>query len=132
MLASKYEAYVDVHARQKNRRPKMVLRDFYGQLEHILVVRFSEPAACQELKVTPDQDICLAVIRSCKMDKKQPLNSIGMDMHFYSNFGALDIIGIESVQCLMARVRDRNKAGWVLLDRSGALRRTLYVDPNDE
>ncbi|KAF5364426.1 hypothetical protein D9758_010711 [Tetrapyrgos nigripes] len=127
----RYQAYVDLHARMNNRRQKLVLQDFYGQLERIIVVRFTEQAAYQALKLTSGEEICLAAIRTCKLDKKQPLRDIGMDMHFYSGFGALDVIGIESIQSLMGRVRDRNKAGWALLDRSGTLRRTLYTDSDD-
>ncbi|KAF5342763.1 hypothetical protein D9758_017036 [Tetrapyrgos nigripes] len=127
----RYQAYVDVHARMNNRRQKLVLKDFYGQLERIAVVCFTDPAACHALKVTSGEEICLAAIRSCKLDKKQPLIEIGMDMHFYSGFGALDVIGIESVQNLIGRVRDGDRAGWVLLDRSGTLKRTLCIDSDD-
>jgi hypothetical protein len=120
---------VDLNARMKNRRRKMVLQQFYGQLERIIVVSFSDPEGCRVLNVTGGEEICLAAIRCCKLDKKQPLTEL--DMHFYSSTGALDVIGIESIQCLMGRVKDRNKAGWVLLDRSGVLKRTLYIEPDE-
>ncbi|KAF5349012.1 hypothetical protein D9758_012678 [Tetrapyrgos nigripes] len=106
-----YEAYVDLHARKKNHRRKMVLQQFYGQLERIIVVSFSDPDACRVLRVSAGEEICLAGIRSCKLDNKQPLRDV--DMYFYSSTGALDVIGIESIQCLMGRVKNRNKTGWL-------------------
>ncbi|KAF5337458.1 hypothetical protein D9758_018018 [Tetrapyrgos nigripes] len=124
-----YEAYVDLHARKKNHRRKMVLQQFYGQLERIIVVSFSDPDACRVLRVSAGEEICLAAMRSCKLDNKQPLRDV--DMYFYSSTGALDVIGIESIQCLMGRVKNRNKTGWVLLDRSGVLKRTLYIESDD-
>ncbi|KAJ7474677.1 hypothetical protein B0H11DRAFT_1728327, partial [Mycena galericulata] len=46
----------------------------------------------------------------------------GLDVHFYSRAGALDIIDITTVQALVGRVKDVSNS-WAIIDRSGVLAR---------
>lgn len=50
----------------------------------------------------------------------------GLDIHFYSRTGALDVIDITSVQSLIGRVKDTND-DWAIIDRSGALARAQWL-----
>jgi hypothetical protein len=67
----------------------------------------------------------LAVIRTCVIDNTDP-QLLGLDIRFTSNEGALDVVDITNLQCLVGRIRDRDK--WAIIDRSGNLARALYVD----
>jgi hypothetical protein len=118
-----YEMLVDKHARKPSRRPHYELRTFYGQLQHIYVVRFLE--SCRDLGFHNPISVILAVIRTCVIDNTDP-QLLGLDIRFTSNEGALDVVDITNLQCLVGRIRDRDK--WAIIDRSGNLARALYVD----
>ncbi|KAG7088932.1 hypothetical protein E1B28_012877 [Marasmius oreades] len=125
----RYLALVDVYARLKKFKPKFEMRTFYSQLEHIILIRFSDDA-CQEFQIQMGSDIILASIRRCKLDKDQPLEALGLHFHYYSNLGRHEVIGIESIKCLVGRVKDGGH-GWVVMDCSGSLARELYEGDND-
>jgi hypothetical protein len=118
-----YEMLVDKYARQARRQPEYKLQTFYGQLQHIYVIRFKTPYSDSNLGGV--STIFLAAIRSCTLDtpehQLQPL-----DIHFYSSEGPLHVIDITSLQCLVGRIRDRNQ--WAIIDRSGSLARALYIE----
>jgi hypothetical protein len=114
---------VDRYARQPSRRPEYELQTFYGQLQHIYAVRFL--AACGDLGLKDSTIILLAAIRTCILDASDPQFQ-GLDIRLYSNEGALHIVDVTSLQCLVGRIRDRDK--WAIIDRSGQLARALYVE----
>jgi hypothetical protein len=113
---------VDIFARQRRRQPKYKLLTFYGQLQHIFCLRFE--AACYDLGINGPTTIMLGVIRTCVLDKNQYPK--GLDFHPYSRHGALHYVDVKNIQCLVARIRDRDQ--WTIVDRSGALARALFVD----
>jgi hypothetical protein len=118
---------VDKYARQLRRRPEYELRTFYGQLQHIYVVRFK--GLCTDLGLSEAPTIFLAAIKTCTLNDLD-LQLRRLDIRFYSSEGAVHVVDITSLQCLVGRVRDRNE--WAIIDRSGSLARAVYVDNIDK
>ncbi|KAJ7449349.1 hypothetical protein B0H11DRAFT_1608111, partial [Mycena galericulata] len=112
---------VDLNARFAKRRENFKLQTFYGQLTHIYRVHF--PEACAGLDIDAETTYILAAIRCCVL-KPDDREMAGLDIHFYLNTGALDVIDITmtSVQSLVGRVKNRSNE-WAIIDRSGALAR---------
>ena len=128
-----YEMYVDLHKRHARRKPAYKLETFYGQLSHIFLLKFQDPVARQALKLSAselEEDvIILAAIRTCTLLPNDPTLN-GLDIHFYSGLGAMHLIDINSVQCLVGRVKDCGR-GWALIDRSGPLARAVSDTSED-
>jgi hypothetical protein len=119
-MSRKYNMLVDVFTQQKSRAPKFKLETFFGQLQHLFCVRFVE---CPDLGIHGETTILLAAIRTCIITKNVLLE--GLDMHDYSRFGSLHFVDIKNIQCLVARIVDRNQ--WTILDRSGSLAQATYT-----
>jgi hypothetical protein len=116
---------VDKYARQARRRPEYELQVFYGQLQHIYVIKFREFCAHGRLGVNCPSTIILASIKTCVLDDPAPqVERLGIK--YYSREGAVHVIDITSVQCVVGRIRDRNR--WAIIDRSGSLAQAFYVD----
>ena len=120
---------VDKFANQKRRKPVFEAKTFYGQLQHIFVVRFSE--MCQNEHVEPEKPIFLVAVRNCKLTTDDP-QLARLDIHLYTQTGTLDIIDITSIQALVGRVKSQVSGGaWAIIDRSGALARAVYEEELD-
>lgn len=109
---------MDEYARFRRRETVLQQQTFYGQLLHIVVA---------DLKAIPfagagPSTVVLGIIRSCPVETTHR----SLDIHYYSKEGALDVVDINSVQCVVGRIRDRNR--WAIIDRSGSLSRALYVE----
>ena len=95
-------------------------RKFYGQLQHILVVPMAAiPSVGQSART-----LVLAVIRSYRIDSHDRI----LNIHYYptSNQGSVDVVDIETIECLIGRVKDGNR--WATVDRSDTLDYTTYID----
>lgn len=114
---------VDKNARFKNRREDFELETFYGQLTHIYRVHF--PAACPGMQIDAGTTYIFAAIRCCVL-QPDDRDLAGLDIHFYSHTGALDVIDITSVQSLIGRVKNTTEE-WAIIDRSGALARAQWL-----
>jgi hypothetical protein len=114
---------VDKYARQARRQPEYELQTFYGQLQHIYVIRFKE--SCPTLGLNDASILFLAAIRTCVLQGHPDLQLKSLDIHLYSSEGALHIIDITSLQCLVGRIKDRKS--WAVIDRSGSLARAFYI-----
>lgn len=125
-----YQMLEDKFARQKKRKPEFELTTYYGQLTHIYRVHF--PQSCKAMETTEPTTYIFAAIRNCVLSPDDPLLG-GLDIHFYSRHGALDVIDITSVQCLVGRVKDLSDE-WAIIDRSGSLARAEWQgeDEDDE
>ncbi|KAJ7463888.1 hypothetical protein B0H11DRAFT_1870748 [Mycena galericulata] len=110
----RYEMLVDLNARFAKRREDFELQTFYGQLTHIYRVHF--PEACAGLDIDAESTYILAAIRCCVL-KPDDREMAGLDIHFYSNTGALDVIDITSVQSLIGRVNNTGNE-WAIIDRT--------------
>jgi hypothetical protein len=116
---------VDKYARQARRRPEYELQTFFGQLQHIYLIQFS--TACRDLRIDQGSTIILASIRTCILDHSVPqLQLERLDIKYYSAEGAVHVIDITSLQCLVGRIRDWKR--WAIIDQSGSLARALYVE----
>jgi hypothetical protein len=118
---------VDVNAEYRNRPEEFELQTFYGQLTHIYRIRF--PEACRAINTEGPTTYILAAIRTCVLlPEDQELD--GLDVHFYSRTGALDVSDITTVQSLVGRVKDLSN-NWAVIDRSGVLARAEWDGGND-
>ncbi|KAJ7029445.1 hypothetical protein C8F04DRAFT_962791 [Mycena alexandri] len=116
----RYELLVDANTRRARLAPRYTLETFFGQLQHIFVVKLP-PAA--ELELTEETTIFLAAVTECKFTARNSL-----DMHYYRLEGPLQIVDIKSVQCLVGRVKTTDQKNWVVIDRSGSLARPFVDD----
>jgi hypothetical protein len=115
-----YQLLVDIHARVKRKRPEFEPRIFFGQLLRVFVVEI--PEALQEAEQAEEEsdkeDANLratqwiyAVIRSVKI-----LETDAFGTNYYEEMAEIEIVDLEMVQCVIGRIRDRNR--WAIVDRS--------------
>ncbi|KAF5315316.1 hypothetical protein D9619_007521 [Psilocybe cf. subviscida] len=126
----RYQMYIDKNASAKRRKPVYELKTFYGQLEAIYSVQFSDAAAIELLQLDHDL-VVLVAIRVCKLLNSQPVDLERLDIHLYSEMGSLDVVDITTVQALVGRVKDDNNT-WGLVDRSGSLSRAIGEDEDED
>lgn len=67
----------------------------------------------------------LAGIRVCKLQKDER-DLKGLDIHFYSQLGALEFVDISSIQAVVARADGGLGSTWAIFDRSGDLARAEF------
>ncbi|KAG5644031.1 hypothetical protein DXG03_009246 [Asterophora parasitica] len=134
----RYAMLVDKFGRRKRRKPVYELQTFYGQLQHIYLLKLP-PSCSRDLKVdsngTEDTTVILAGIRSYKLDEGEnvTLADAGLDFQFYTTTGGFDVVDITSVQALVGRVQSlENTRQWVIIDRSGTLARAVFADDDDQ
>ncbi|KIJ60585.1 hypothetical protein HYDPIDRAFT_98351 [Hydnomerulius pinastri MD-312] len=114
----RYEALVDKYARQPRRKPEYTMETFYGRLAHIFVVTL--PPSTPLGNAVPTTHI-LAAIETCEIERSRP----DVDIHYYSKLGALDMVDITCLQCLVGRIPHEGR--WAIIDRSGDLARAIYA-----
>ena len=119
--------YIDKHVKKNKRKPEYELKTFYGQIEHIYAVTFTDPQAKKRLNLLQDT-VILVALRPCVLDDQAA--PFGLDIHYYSRMGALDIVDVTTVQCLVGRIPIGN-GRWAIIDRSGSLARALVVENQD-
>ncbi|KAJ7780645.1 hypothetical protein DFH07DRAFT_729285 [Mycena maculata] len=124
----RYEMLVDKQARFKRRAAEFELQTFYGQLTHIYRVHFPNP--CKPLKIQQPTTYIFAAVRACVLDPDDA-QLRGLDIHFYSRHGHLDVIDITSLQALVGRVQDTGDR-WAIIDRSGVLARAEWLGEDDD
>ena len=99
------------------------LHTFYGQLQHIVVVDLPKS---HRLRIKKSETIFLAAIQTCL---EPTATSNGLDLHYYSKMGWIEIVDMNCVQCVVGRVKDLNTTtGWVIIDRSGSLARAVFSE----
>jgi hypothetical protein len=108
LIQTQYELYVDKYANQCRKTPKLELKNFYGEIQHIIVVRMP---ATQDLQLTKHETAIFASIKNCPIERSNDL-----DMHYYWSEE-----GYTEVQCLVGRIFDRG--WWIVIDRSRKLAR---------
>jgi hypothetical protein len=114
-----YQLLVDIYAHVQRKKSKFELRNLFGQLLRVFVVDIPEALrgaeGAEELDeegadLQPTQWI-YAVIRSVKISE---MDSFGIN--YYEETGEIEIVDLEMVQCVVGRIRDRNR--WAIVDRS--------------
>ncbi|KAF9256770.1 hypothetical protein L218DRAFT_1022754 [Marasmius fiardii PR-910] len=113
----RYEMYVDRNADNGHSREDFELQTYYGQLQQIFVVRFTEPQP--RLKLTCPTTLIMCQIRSCRLLHSQ---IAALDIHFFEGMGKLDVVDVTSIQCLVGRV-PCGGSKYAIIDRSGSLAR---------
>lgn len=106
-----------MNARNRQLAPQFQLETFFGQLQTTFVVHM--PVSL-ELGIERPETLILAAIKSCKIEQ----HDRHLDVHLYKDHGRTEVVDITSIQCVVGRVRDRNR--WVIIDRSGSLARAQY------
>jgi hypothetical protein len=123
---------VDKFAHMRRRKPVFEPKTFYGQLEHIYVIRLTPSGSDIQVNSDLQTPIILAAIRNCKTREQGPTELEGLDIHLYSTMGGLDVVDITSVQALVGRVKYTvDGGGWAVIDRSGSLAQAEW-DPTGE
>ncbi|KAH9935848.1 hypothetical protein B0H21DRAFT_813369 [Amylocystis lapponica] len=122
----RYETLVDINAKFP-RRPVILQKcTFYGQLQHLVVIRLTPYT---RLNIAEPTTIIFAAIRSCLVDSSHS----ELDIHFYpqgaAGVGPLDLVDVTCVQCLVGRVPDGQR--WAIIDRSGMLSRAIYAEDTE-
>ena len=102
---------MDKNARSSRRAPEFVPETFYGQLQHIFVVKMPQ--------LLGGETLILGSILTCNIEEKNEL-----DMHHYKMHGRTEVVDITTVQCLVGRIKDRGS--WTIIDRSGKLARATF------
>ncbi|KAI0039304.1 hypothetical protein FA95DRAFT_1585314 [Auriscalpium vulgare] len=120
----RYSVLVDRNERRRRAPVELVPADFFGQLRHIFVIPI--PAA-QELGTAAAGVISLAVIRQVKAKVRRDGGTPSIPM--FTQIGPLDVVDLQTVQCVVGRVQDRQE--WALIDRSGSLARPLFSEDPD-
>jgi len=85
---------VDKFAHMKRRKPIYEPQTFYGQLQHIYVVKFSD--TCSDVHVEPEKPVFLVAIQNCKLETDDT-ELAKLDIHLYTHTGTLDVVDITSV-----------------------------------
>jgi hypothetical protein len=107
--------YVDKYARLKKKKPFLELKTFYGQIQHVILVKMP---ATQDLSLSEPDTLVLASIRNCDVVEKR---TNGLGMRYYKKEGYTEVVDIGTIQCLVGRIFDRN--WWTIIDRSAELAR---------
>lgn len=118
-----YEALVDRNARHRHQPMELMKETAYGQLTHIFVVKFT--AESSYLGIAEPETVIFAAIRTCKLEADDPQLK-GLDVHFYSQLGGLDLVDIVNLQALVARCDGGLASAWAIFDRSGDLARAEF------
>ena len=119
-----YDQLVDVNANHRALPAVFRSQKFYGQLQHILVVRLPTLPALGEHHPTV---LFLAAIRLCKLETQNSLR-----MPYYQAMGTLEVVDMTCLQCLVACIlENESQKQYALVDHSGNIARSFYVDNGD-
>ncbi|KAF9023214.1 hypothetical protein BDZ89DRAFT_1093121 [Hymenopellis radicata] len=126
----RYEMIVDKRARFQGSQV-LEKETFYGQLQHLYAVTFSDPEALQDLKCEEPTTILMASIQACNINTAE--HGPDLDIHFYSDLGKIDVVDVTCIQALIGRIASPvGQSKWAIIDRSGDLARAEWVDEEDE
>jgi len=94
---------------------------FYRQLQYIVVIPIPES---NELQTKKPKSLCLVVIRSVDTDFP---NAHGTPpILFYLQTGALDLVDVKCIQCVVGCIKDWGR--WGLVNHSGPLAHAVFTD----
>ena len=84
-------------------------QNFFGQLGRILLL---ELPSARKLHLAEPTTIIVAVIWEVEANLKDGI-------YYYKEFGLEEVVDLETIQCVVRRIRDRGK--WALIDRSDSM-----------
>lgn len=116
---------VDIHANNRRAPSEWQKQSFFGQLQHILQVQLP---ACPHLNrsdssLRSPSVILLAGIRTCTLEERDDL---GLKFRFYRSMGGFEVVDMNSVQCLIGRIKDRGE--FAIIDRTSTQNEAEYND----
>jgi hypothetical protein len=104
-----YTQFVDRNVRHMRKTPDFEEQNFFGQLGRILVL---ELPSAPKLHLAEPTTVIVAVIREVKAKLMDGI-------YYYKEFGADEVVDLETIQCVVGRIKDRGK--WALIDRSDSV-----------
>jgi len=105
-LLPQYTQFVDRHAHRRRKTPDFQLQTFFGQLNRILL--FELPSA-PRLNLDKPTTVIVALIQAVKA-------TLRGNIYYYKEFGVEEVVDLETVQCVVGRVKDSGE--WAIVDRS--------------
>ena len=104
-----YTQFVNRNARHLRKTPDFEEQIFFGQLGRILVL---ELPTAPKLHLTEPTTVIVAVIREVKAKLMDGI-------YYYEEFGVDEVVDLETIQCVIGRIKDRGK--WALIDWSDSM-----------
>ena len=104
-----YTQFVDRNARCLRKTLDFEEQIFFGQLGCILVL---ELPMAPKLHLTEPTTVIVAVIREVKA-------KLIDGIYYYEEFAVDEVVDLETIQCVVGRIKDRGK--WALIDRSDSM-----------
>jgi hypothetical protein len=102
-----YVQMVDKYTHRPSRPPVYVKRSFFGQLKRVLVIDLPN---IPPLGLSSPLTVIYAVVQTVKVTEKD-------GFYIYRVPGTIQIVDLNTVQCVVGRVKDRDR--WSIVDRSG-------------
>ena len=116
----KYTQQIDRLAHRCNWAPDFQQQDFYGWLLAIYVVPMK---ASVELGIQADEILLLAAIQTLKI-----VCAPDLMIPFYKHEGIIEVVDLNTVQCVVGRAKQTQGGWWGIIDRSGPLAEAVFVD----
>ncbi|KAF9040964.1 hypothetical protein BJ165DRAFT_1493585 [Panaeolus papilionaceus] len=104
----RYTLLVDVYARQKQRKPKFVYEEYFGQLKRTFAI--TVPCS-KRLGVKTPTTVVLALMQELKVY----LRTNGL--YYYKRRGGEELVDMNTVKCVVGRIPCAN-GEWAVVDRS--------------
>ena len=104
-----YTQSVDRHACRARKTPDFEEQNFFGQLGRILVL---ELPSAPKLHLTEPTTVIVAIVRGVKAKLMDGI-------YYYKDFGPDGVVDLETIECVVGRIKDRGK--WALIDRSNSV-----------
>ncbi|KAF8493835.1 hypothetical protein BU17DRAFT_59563 [Hysterangium stoloniferum] len=109
------------HRSKKKSEPTEIQQVFYGQIHYIISLKLS---SCAELNIPDTPCSLLARISPCITNGKDATESLTS----YNRTSTEIFIDLRTINCVVGRVqRGRD---WYIIDRSGGIARTVFIEPN--
>lgn len=101
------------------------MRSFFGSLDCVLSLELPASAA---LKLRAAKTFVLVGVCTCTTSTVAPVPDV--EIHYYSEMRALNLVDLTTVQCAIGRVHAGNV--WAIIDRTGACERAWYAEDDSE
>lgn len=79
--------------------------------------------ATTDLNISNGETLLLAAIQTVKTVKMP-----GTSIPFYERQGLIEVVDLNTIQCLVGQVQDTQRHHWGIIDRSGPLAEATFVD----
>ena len=106
-----YQLLVDKFTHQRRRTSKFELRDFFGQLLHLLIISIPKSENDQ---VWP-QMLIYTLIKSVKL-----INPTADGIKYYEGFGSMEFVDLNQIKCVIGQIMDCGRQAIVNCSTSSA------------